>query len=89
MIRSLSAVARVLFKSFLAFLAGALLSVVLVLLLLTKPFLALLSHKEAGLAVIVLLPVAIVYMIGAGLVGGIAGILVYYLVRFFRRKRTR
>ncbi len=89
MVKTAGAVARIFFKTLLAFLAGATCGILVVLALLTRPFLDLLATKEAGLAIIVLLPVAVVYVIGAGLTGGVVGILIYCIRSLFARKRTK
>lgn len=76
-------------KNILAFLAGAILGV-LIELFFIKFILVSTLTKDVGLGVIALSPVVIIiYSILFGGLGGILGIIVYNLIRYFKRKNAR
>ena len=78
---------KIFLKNFIAFLVGGVLSVPITLLL-ARPLLESALNKDVGLGVIVLAPALIlIYSILFGIAGGIAGIIIYNLIKFFKRKK--
>ena len=77
------------FKNLLAFLAGGILSV-LTTLLFAKPILEFAVKKDVGLSIVALAPVLIlIYSILFGIVGGLLGIVIYNLIKFFKRRKLK
>ena len=73
-------------KNFVAFIVGMILSIPAVSLFPGKSPLALLNNKDIGFAVIALLLVLFIYFSAVGLVGGVLGVIIYNLVRFFKER---
>ena len=76
-------------KNLAVFLSGAVLGVLIIAFWPGKPPLALLGNKDIGLGIIALIPVLFIYFVVAGLAGGVLGVIIYNLVKFFRREKSQ
>lgn len=78
---------RAIFKNILAFAVGGILGIATTLLF-AKQLLESAINKDVGLGIIALAPVLlIIYAIIFGAIGGIIGIIIYNLNKFFKRRK--
>ncbi|MBI5045858.1 MAG: hypothetical protein HZC14_02575 [Candidatus Niyogibacteria bacterium] len=79
----------VLFKNLLAFVAGGVLGLFAVALF-AKPLLERVATKDVGLGIIALAPaILIIYAVIFASIGGIITVVIYNLIKFIKRKRTK
>jgi hypothetical protein len=74
-----------LLKNLLAFLTGNILAMIATVIYLVNPLSKVFNDKHSSLAGIALIPVAIIYILISGILGGAIGVIVYNLSRIHKK----
>ena len=75
-------------KNAFVFLGSGVFSFVVIFSFSKKSILGLLNNKDMGLSAVVLAPVFLIYFVVFGIAGGMLGVIIYNLVKFFKRQKV-
>ncbi len=78
-----------LLKNVTVFLGSGILVSLVIFLVSKKSLMEVVDNGEASIGVLALIPVLMVYFILFGIVGGVVGVIVYNLIKFFKRRKAQ